>query len=320
MDVCSRLRSNKLRLGTLRCSVKRPGLLTAGLLFLELSAASAQQLTPRAYAPAPVDTNVVSLPFTYQTGSVITDPSLPVQNVDAKVETATAFYERTFGFLGRSASAAVAVPYVWVKATGDVFEQARSITRSGQGDMVLRLASNILGGPALSRQEFARAPAETTLGASLVVSMPTGQYDGAKLVNIGTNRWSFKPEIGFSHPVARWTFDLYAGAYFFTNNDDFFNGHQRTQDPLVALQGHVIYTFWPGGTWFALDGTWYSGGQTTLDGVLNADRLSNTRFGATLAVPIGHRQTIKAAWAKGASVRFGQDFTTIGVTYQYLWF
>lgn len=270
--------------------------------------------------PAPVDLNIVGLPYTYQTGSVITDPSLPVQNVDAKFNAATAFYERTFAFFGRSASAAIALPYVWGKGTGEVFEQARSITRSGQGDMVLRLVSNILGGPALSREEFARAPAETTLGASLVIAMPTGQYDGAKLVNIGTNRWSFKPEIGFSHPAGPWTFDLYAGAWFFTANDNFFGGHQRTQEPLVALQGHVIYTFSHGGPWLALDATWYSGGQTTVDGVLHSDRQSNTRIGATLAVPIGHRQTIKAAWAKGASVRFGQDFTTIGVTYQYLWF
>ncbi len=262
-----------------------------------------------------MDLNVVSLPLTYQTGSVITDPSLPVQNVNAKVEAVTAFYERTFGFLGRSASAAIALPYVWAKATGDVEEQARSITRSGQGDMVLRLVSNIVGGPALTRQEFAQAPPQTTLGASLVVSMPTGQYDGAKLVNIGTNRWAFKPEIGFSHPAGRWTFDLYAGAWFFTPNDDFFGGHRRTQAPLVAFQGHIIYTLSPGGVWMALDGTWYSGGQTTVNGVLNADRLSNTRVGATIAVPIDRTQSIKATWSRGASVRFGQNFTTVGASY-----
>ena len=250
---------------------------------------------------------------------MITDPSLPVQNVDAKVNDVTAFYERTFAFFGREASAALALPYVWAKATGEVFEQTRSITRSGQADMVLRLASNILGGPALTRQEFARAPQQTTLGASLVVSMPTGQYDGTKLINIGTNRWAFKPELGFSQPVGRWRFDLYAGAWFFTPNDDFFGGQRRTQDPLVALQGHVIYTFSPG-LWLALDGTWYSGGQTTVDGVLKADRLDNARIGATVAVPIGHGQSLKAAWSRGATVRFGQNFTTVGLTYQLVWF
>ena len=121
--------------------MKRLGLIPAALLLAASSAASAQQLTPRAYVPAPVDVNVASLPYTYQTGSVITDPSLPILNVDAKFNTAAAFYERTFVFLGRSASAAIVLPYVWGKATGDVFEEARSITRSGQGDMVLRLAS-----------------------------------------------------------------------------------------------------------------------------------------------------------------------------------
>jgi Putative MetA-pathway of phenol degradation len=299
--------------------VKRLGLLATGVLLFAARIASAQQLTPRAYAPAPIDVNVVSLPFAYQTGSVITDPSLPIQNVDAKVEAVTAFYERTFAFLGRESSAAFALPWVWAKVTGDVFEQTRSVTRSGQGDMVLRLASNILGGPALTKEEFARTPKQTTLGASLAVVMPTGQYDGTKLINIGTNRWAFKPEVGFSQPVGRWRFDLYAGAWFFTSNEDFFGGHRRTQDPLVALQGHVIYTF-PPGVWLALDGTWYSGGQTSVDAVLNADRFDNARIGATISVPIGHGQGLRAAWSRGATVRFGQNFTTYGVTYQQVWF
>jgi Putative MetA-pathway of phenol degradation len=269
--------------------------------------------------PAPVDLNIVSVPYVYQTGSVITDPSLPVQNVDAKVNVVTAFYERTFAFLGREAGAAIVLPYVWAKATGEVFEETRSITRSGQGDMGLRLASNILGGPALTKEEFARSPQKTTLGASLVVSMPTGQYDGTKLVNIGTHRWAFKPELGFSQPAGPWRFDFYAGAWFFTPNDDFFGGNRRTQDSMVALQGHVIYTF-PPGLWLALDGTWYSGGQTTVNGELKADRQDNARIGATIAVPIGRAQSLKAAWSRGATVRFGQNFTTVGVTYQYLWF
>ncbi len=299
--------------------MRRLGLVLAGLLLMELGAASAQQLTPRAYVPAPINLNIVSLPYGYQTGSVLTDPSLPVQNVEATVNGVAAFYERTFALFGREASAALSLPYVWAKATGEVFEQARSVSRSGQGDMVVRLASNIFGGPALTRVEFARAPQQTTLGASLIVSMPTGQYDGSKLVNIGTNRWAFKPELGFSHPTGPWRFDLYAGAWFFTPNDNFFGGQRRTQDPLFALQGHVIYTF-PPGLWLALDGTWYSGGQTTVNGVLKADRLDNTRIGATVSVPIGHQQWLKAAWSKGATVRFGQNFTTVGVTYQYVWF
>jgi len=298
--------------------VIRRGLIGIGLLCL-CKAASAQQLEPRAYAPSPVDVNIVGVPYIYQTGAVVTDPSLPVTNVDAKINAVSPFYDRTFSFFGRSASALLTLPYVWGRVTGDVGEQSRTLTRSGQGDMQLRFATNIFGGPALTPQEFAHTAPSTTLGASLVVSMPTGQYDGTKLINLGSNRWAFKPEIGLVHPVGKWTFELYTGAWLFTANDDFFGGHRRTQEPIVELQGHVIYTFVPG-LWLALDGTWYAGGVTSVDSVLDVDRQQNTRIGATLAIPLGHGHSLKAAWAKGASVRIGQDFSTYGLTYQYRWF
>jgi len=299
--------------------VKRAALLAGAILAARAGAASAQQLEPRAYVPVPVGVNVVGAPFVYQTGSVVTDPSLPIQNVDAKVEAIAAFYDRSFSFLGRSATALVTVPYAWAQVTGDVFEQARKVTRSGLTDMQVRFSSNILGSPALSPQEFARTPIQTALGASLTVTAPTGQYDGTKLINLGTNRWGFKPELGLSAPAGRWTLEAYAGAWFYTPNDDFFGGHRRTQDPLVEFQGHAGYNFRPG-LWLALDAVWYSGGQTTTAGVLDDDRLANSRVGATLAIPLGHGHDLKLAGARGASTRFGQNFTTVGLTYQYHWF
>jgi hypothetical protein len=292
-----------------------------GAVALLFGAASvrAQQLEPRAYAPSPVDVNIVGMPLLYQFGNVVTDPSLPIQNVDAKVGAAAVFYNRTFTFLGRSASALVAMPWVWAKVSGDVGEDRRSISRSGQGDLQLRLASNIFGGPALTPQEFAQAAPRTTLGASLSVVAPAGQYDPTKLINIGNNRWAFKPELGFVQPVGKWSFEAYAGVWLFTVNPDFFGGNRLTQDPIAALQAHVVYTFQPG-LWLSVDGTWYSGGATQLNGAPQNERQDNTRIGATLAIPLGRHQLLKAAWAKGASVRVGQDFTTIGVTYQYRWF
>lgn len=255
----------------------------------------------------------------YQFGNVVTDPALPVKNVEAKVEAAAAFYNRTFSFLGRSASALVAMPYVWAKATGEVGEELRSIKRSGPGDLQLRLATNIFGGPALTPQEFAHAAPRTTLGASLNVLMPTGQYDSTKLINIGSNRWAFKPELGLVIPVGNWSFEAYTGVWFFTANDDFLGGNRLTQDPIAALQGHVVYTLKPG-LWLSVDGTWYSGGETLLNGAPRTERQDNSRIGATLVVPIGRNHVVKAAWAKGATVRIGQNFTTVGVTYQYRWF
>jgi hypothetical protein len=289
----------------------------AGLLGAAL--ASAQQLEPRSYSAAPVGLNFVVLPYVYSSGSVVTDPSLPIQNVDARIHAAALFYARTFPLFGRSASVAASMPWVWGTVTGDVFEERRTVTRSGQGDMQVRLAVNLLGGPALTPAEFARQPPKTTLGASLQVVMPTGQYDGERLINIGTNRWAFRPELGLSHPAGKWTFELHTGAWFFTPNDDFFGGQRRTQDPIFAVQGHVGYSFRPT-FWLSANLTYYAGGRTTLDGVLKDDRQSNARVGMTLAVPVFRGHSLKAAWSRGATTRIGQNFTTLSAAYQYRWF
>ncbi len=205
-------------------------------LTIGATAASAQELEPRAYAPNPTGANFVLMAYGRSTGGVVFDPSVPITNVSAHVNTTALFYGRTFGLFGRSASAAVQLPYGWGTVEGDVFEERRSIYRSGLADLRLRLTTNLLGGPALPPREFAQRRPRTTLGASVVVTAPTGQYDPAKLINLGTNRWAFKPELGLSWPKGRWFVELYAGAWLFTDNRDFFGGSRREQQPLGSLR------------------------------------------------------------------------------------
>lgn len=283
------------------------------------AAAAAQELEPRAYAPNPSGANFVLAVYGHTTGDVVFDPSVPLTNVAASVNGAGLFYGRTFGLFGRSASAAVQLPYVWGTVEGDVFEARRSVHRSGLADLRLRLTANLLGGPALSAREFASRRPRTTLGASIVVLAPTGQYDPSKLVNVGTNRWAFKPEVGLSHPAGRWFVELYAGAWLFRDNDDFFGGSRRAQDALYGLQGHFSYTFRPR-LWLAGDATFYAGGRTTVDGVEKADLQRNSRLGLTLAVPVKRRSSVKASWSRGLTTRIGGDFQTLAVGYQILWF
>jgi len=199
-----------------------------------------------------------------------------------------------------------------------VGEEFRRITRSGLGDMRARFAVNLVGGPALDMGEFVKRKPRTTLGASLVVGAPTGQYAPSKLINIGANRWAFKPELGLSHPHGRWFLELYGGAWLFTANDDFFGGQHRKQSPILSIQAHVAYTF-KRRLWLSGDATFYTGGQTTVNGVKNGDRQENSRSGLTLALPVGKRHSIKLGWAKGISTRIGGDFHTFGVAWQTLW-
>jgi hypothetical protein len=291
----------------------------AGLLLAAGPSALAQELEPRAYSPSPTGMNFVLAAYGRTTGSVIFDPSVPITNIDARVNQGALFYGRTFGLFGRAASAAIQLPYAWGHVAGDVFEDRLEVHRSGLADVRLRVASNLLGGPALPRAEFVKRKPRTTLGASLVAIAPTGQYDPAKLVNVGTNRWSLKPELGLSHPAGRWLAEVYLGAWVFTDNPDFFGGSLRQQDTLFTFQGHVSYTFRPR-LWLAGAATFYTGGSTTVDGVAKADLQRNTRLGLTLAVPATRRSAFKLSWARGVVTRIGGDFQTLAVGYQLAWF
>jgi hypothetical protein len=282
-------------------------------------AAAAQELEPRAYSPNPTGANFVLMAYGHSTGDVVFDPAVPITDVSAHINTTAAFYGRTFALFGRSASAAIQLPYVWGTVEGNVFEARRTIYRSGLADLRLRLTSNILGGPALAPREFAKRTPRTTLGASLLVIAPTGQYDPTKLVNLGTNRWVFKPELGLSHPAGRWWVELYAGGWFFTDNDNFFGGSRRHQNPIATFQTHVSYVFRPR-LWVAGDATFYTGGRTTVDDVQKADLQRNTRLGLTASLPVKRRGGVKVSVARGIITRIGGDFTSVAVAYQFLWF
>jgi hypothetical protein len=289
------------------------------LLALGATVATAQELTPRAYAPNPTGGNIVMLAYGRSTGGVLFDPALPFEDVNAGINVGSLLYGRTFGLLGRSANAIVVLPYVWGEIEGYVANEYQKVTRSGLGDLRAQLTVNLLGGPALAPRDFASHRQDTILGLSLAVAAPSGQYDPAKLINIGSNRWSFKPEVGFSKTKGRWYLELYGGVWIFTTNTDFWGGSVREQDPLGTFQAHLSYTFKPR-LWLAGDATFYTGGSTTLDGVAKADLQRNSRVGATLAVPVGRRSTLKLSWASGFTTRVGADFDSLGVAFQTVWF
>jgi hypothetical protein len=294
--------------------------LAAGLLAaVGAASAAAQSLEPRAFSPNPVGANFAIANYGYQTGGIVFDASLPFSNVTAKINSGTLVYLRTFSLFGRSASAGLAVPYVWGSVEGEVNEEARRITRSGFADLQSRLTVNLLGAPALPPAEFVARPPSTTLGFNLVTVAPTGQYFPDKLINIGGNRWAFKTELGLLQPLKKWTFEAYAGIWFFTTNDDFFGGQVRTQEPIWAFQGHVSYTFLPR-LWLAASATYYTGGETSLDGQPRGDLFKNARVSLTGSVPLGRRQSIKLFWSRGATTSIGADFTIYSVSYQILWF
>ena len=151
---------------------------------------------------------------------------------------------------------------------------------------------NLYGAPAMTPQAFAKYQQGTIVGISLTAVPPLGQYDSSKLINIGNNRWSFKPEVGISHAFGQWVVEGMAGVWLFTDNDDFLGGRMREQDPIVATQFHLTYKF-TRTMWLAGDANYFRGGRTTIGGRQNLDLQSNSRVGATFsrALGRGHRDS-----------------------------
>jgi hypothetical protein len=282
-------------------------------------AAEAQDLEPRAYSNAPVGLNFLIAGYSYSEGDVSFDPSVPLDDAEIDLHVALLAYARTFGVFGQSAKVDVILPYGWVSGSA-IFDGMRVSRRvDGLGDPRFRVSVNLFGAPALDLQEFRDYEQDVIVGASVQVSAPLGQYDSDKLVNLGTNRWSVKPDLGVSK---RWwgrlTTEVTGSVTFYTDNDRFFGGSERTQDPLYAVQGHLIYGIWRE-IWAALDATWYAGGRTEIDGVRRDDRQESTRVGATLAVPVSRYVSVKLFGSSGLSARTGGDFDAVGVALQGRW-
>ena len=301
----------------------KPGSTVVVLTFIALailpaSTTSAQELVPAAYTPAPYGVNVLNLAAIYNSGDLAFDPSGPIEDASARIYISTLGYIRTLNVAGRSANIGVIVPYVLGHLEGLYLGEPAFADRSGLGDLGVRMAVNLFGAPAMSPKEFSTYRARTLIGASLIVMAPTGQYDPTKLINIGTNRWAFKPEIGVVHVMGRWAIDGYLGGWFFTDNTDSFGGMTLERDPIFSTQFHVRYLFRPG-LWAAVDGNFWLGGQTAVNGAVNDDEQRNSRVGATMSIRLARGHGLRVAISRGAVTRIGGDFTSIGVSYSYSW-
>ena len=237
----------------------------ASLLLGLMQFAPAQELEPRTYAAAPVGTNILVIGYGRSTGGISFDPALPLTDVKASINTSFAGYIRSINFFGRSASVGVVVPYVWGNVEGNVAGTFEKIRRSGLRDPAVRFAVNLKGAPAMDLKQFSKYVEKTNIGVSLVVSAPIGQYDPTKAINTSTNRWGFKPEVGFTHKFKRSYVDAYAGVWLYTANNNF-QGRVRKQNPILITQFHWTYLI-NKKMWAAFDANFYTGGRTSINGV-----------------------------------------------------
>jgi len=284
---------------------------------------AAQDLSPRAYVITPRSSNAVLLTWSFYDGGLNFSGAVPITGATARYNIPVFSYYHALSFFGRSSNITVALPYGVGTFKGDVLGTSREAYRSGLLDLTIRFSVNLLGGPSMDLKDFAKWRQKTLLGASVKVLAPTGQYNGRQLVNWGLNRWAIKPEIGYSRRFWRdWLLDAYAGAWFYTTNSQFFSipvPVPQTQAPVGSFEGHLSRNFGLK-TWASLDGNYWFGGTTTLNGIRNpGTRQSSSRLGGTVAFPITEHQSIKIAYSGGTFIRFGGNYQNLQVAWQYSW-
>ncbi len=292
--------------------------LMLSLLIFAARVAHAQNLEPRSYSNTPVGLNFLIAGYGYSEGKVAFDPSLPIADAQFRTNTGVVAYARSLDAWGKSAKVDVVLPYSSFSGHALAGGQNNQREMSGLGDPQFRYSVNFYGAPALSAREFVGYRQDLIIGASLQVTAPLGQYDNSKLINLGNNRWSFKSEMGISKAWGPWTAELAPSITLYTDNTDFNKGNTFAQAPLYAVQGHLVYSF-SSGIWLALDGTYFTGGRTTVNGVKGDNVQTNTRAGLTLALPVDRNNSVKIYASTGSWSRTGSEFSALGVAWQHRW-
>lgn len=287
------------------------------LLCLPISV-SAQELQPGLYWPLPRGLSILSLVNSYNWGDVSFDPSLPIEDAKATINSTAAAYTRTIAVAGRSTNIVMQVPLIRGHVEGLLNGVHTTADRFGMGDPRLQLSVNLYGAPTMTPKDFATYHLRTVVGAGITIAPPLGQYFNDKVVNLGSNRWSVKPELGLSHAFGKWVLEMMAGVWIFTDNTNFAGGQTRTQNPIGSGQLHLTYVF-RRTLWLAGDANFYTGGRTTVGGVRKLDLQKNSRVGMTLSWGLTPNHSLRASVSRGAITNIGADFNSVAVGYNYAW-
>lgn len=302
----------------------RVGLFWMVCLFPILSCG--QDLAPRAYVITPVHSNAVTLTCAFFNGDLVFNNAVPIEDATAMASVAVFSYAHSLKVWGRSASVAVSLPYGVGNFRGTVVGAETNAYRSGSLDSSYRVSINLKGGPGMDLDEFRKWRQKTLIGASFKLVAPTGQYDPTKLINYGANRWAFKPEVGLSRRWGHWVVDTYGAVWFFTTNHDFFSRNQfspgtntQKQNSIFAFEGHLSYDVKPR-LWASLDGNFWVGGRTILNGAENSTTLQrNSRIGSTISFPVSKRQSFKFSYNRGVYILYAGKYQNVSVAWQYSW-
>jgi hypothetical protein len=299
------------------------GGLLAMILYSCLTPTLALDLAPRQWSHLPTDINLTAMAYVKTDADITIDPVLRLEDVEMELDTWAFRHIHTFELLGKSARVDITQAYqegVW---TGLLDGSPASTSRHGLSDTFVRFSVNLYGAPPMKGKEYGayrnRVGPETVVGAGLAVRLPTGDYMEDKLINLGNNRFTLRPQIGVQHTSGKWSAELTAEIAFHTDNDEFFNGNKLEQDPLFITHGNITHTFSPG-HWAGLSFGFDRGGESTINGVAKEDRKKDTGYALHYVLPINRQAGVSISYIKTRTHEdVGMDTDSLSAAVSLLW-
>lgn len=262
----------------------------------------AQDIEPRRWTPIPLDIQVIGLGYAKSSGDTTFDPVMLIEDVKFDLDIIGLSYVRSFKVFDKLARFDVLVPMADGEWQGLVDGIETSVSRKGLLDPKLRLSINLIGTPAANakgmRQYLANKGSNTVVGAALSVTLPLGEYFSDKLINLGENRYTLRPQLGVVHTNGKWSYELTGSAFIHSSNNDFYHGKKREQSPLYTIQAHLVYNL-NAGKWLSLSTGYGVGGESTIDDIKKDDKKHMLLSALSFGMPISSSQSMKIAYVNG---------------------
>ena len=288
-------------LSTLLCRIGIP--LVASILAFN---AHAQEIEARAYSNAPIGMN-------FLTGGLA-----QAKSGSYTLNTQALSLTHVIDVAGQSGRLTLVLPYAELTGTGQVGAQTINASAEGLSDPLIKASVNLYGAPALTNSEFMNYRQDLIIGASIAATIPWGQYNSNQMINVGANRSLIQPAMGLSQAVGPWRLELAGMATIYTSNNNFMGNNTLSQNPIYSGETHVIYYF-PNTAWISADATYFTGGQTYVNGLAVGSIQENWRFGSTLSYPIDKNNSIRLSGSKGVYSRTDTSYNAVGISWQYRW-
>ena len=292
---------------------KTASLVAFSLAVFSFGQAAGQDIEPRRWTPLPAGLNVVGTGYVHLEGDVFFNPVLQVEDASVSGRATAISYVRSFAVGEKIARLDVIVPWANMRWSGLLDGAPATVSRVGLADPSIRL-SMILAGD----KPDALAASNTVIGAAVAINVPFGEYLEEKLLNLGNNRFFVRPQVGVLHTRGKWSYELTGSVFLFGDNNDFYGGSKLEQDPLYAVQTHLICTFDKPGYWAALSAGYGWDGQSTVDGAKVDDSRRLFLSALALGIPVGRKQGIKFAYVRSrTNTPTGGDVDTLSVGWSY---